>query len=158
MAKRFYCRVSAIVFFIALLHVLLPIYILLHFSQTVLMQTRNSHRFDNSPVNMEKMCLYNFILQVKNMRFESLSVKKKVMRPRGHSVIAVICVMSSHNPSDFPRYYKIIKRHQHALVVNKKSIMNHTLAVVFLCVLKKVEVGEIERIRASVLCFIAMSG
>ncbi len=68
--------------------------------------------------------------------------------------------MSSNNPSDFPRYYKIIKRHKHALVVNKKSIMNHTLAVVFLCVLKKVEVGEIERIRASVsvLCFIAMSG
>ncbi len=36
------------------------------------------------------------------MRLESLSVKKKVMRPRGHSVIAVICVMSSNNPSDFP--------------------------------------------------------
>lgn len=24
------------------------------------------------------------------------------MTPRGHSVIAVICVISSHNPSDFP--------------------------------------------------------
>ncbi len=24
------------------------------------------------------------------------------MRPRGHSVIAVICIISSHTPSDFP--------------------------------------------------------
>ncbi len=30
-----------------------------------------------------------------------------------------------------------IKHHQHALIINKKSMINHTLAVVVLCVLKK---------------------
>lgn len=108
MAKRFYCQVSAIVFFIALLHVLLPIYILLHFSQTVLTQTRNSHRFDNSPVNTAK-CVYTLLFcKEKNMRrLEGLS-GKKVMRPRGHSVIAVICIISSHNPSDFPGCFSVM--------------------------------------------------
>ncbi len=46
------------------------------------------------------------------------------------------------------RYYSTIKRHQHALVVNKKSMRNHTLAVVFSCVLKKVEAVKEEGIRA----------
>lgn len=77
MAKRFYCQVSAIVFFIALLHVLLPIYILLHFSQTVLMQTRNSHIFDDSPVNTAKYVYTLLLCKEKNMRrLEGLSRKK----------------------------------------------------------------------------------
>ncbi len=48
------------------------------------------------------------------------------------------------------RYYRIIKHHQHVLVVNKKSIMNHTLAYirVFNVGWKKVEVAKEEGIRA----------
>ncbi len=47
------------------------------------------------------------------------------------------------------RYYRRIKRHQHMLVVNKKSIMNHTLAVgVFNVGWKKVEVVKEEGIIA----------
>ncbi len=49
---------------------------------------------------------------------------------------------------DDARFYRRIKRHQHALVVNKKSMINHTLAAVFLCVLKKVEAAKEEGIRA----------
>ncbi len=41
------------------------------------------------------------------------------------------------------RYYKIIKHHQHALVVNKKNMINHTLAVVFFVCAEKSHVALI---------------
>ncbi len=46
------------------------------------------------------------------------------------------------------RYYSTIKCYQHALVVNKKSMINNNLAGVFSCVLKKVEATKEEGIRA----------
>ncbi len=46
-------------------------------------------------------------------------------------------------------YYSRIKHHQHQQVVNKKSMINHTLAVVFfMCAEKKVEEAKEEGIRA----------
>ncbi len=46
------------------------------------------------------------------------------------------------------RYCSTRKCFQHALVVNKKSMINNTLAAVFSCVLKKVEATKEEGIRA----------
>ncbi len=45
-------------------------------------------------------------------------------------------------------YYRRIKRHHHVLVVNKKSMLNHTLAVVFFVCWKKVEAAKEEGRRA----------
>ncbi len=47
------------------------------------------------------------------------------------------------------RYYRRIKRHQHALQVNKKSMLNHTLAVVVvMCAEKNVEATKEEGIKS----------
>ncbi len=46
------------------------------------------------------------------------------------------------------RFYRRIKRHQHVLVVNKKNMINHTLAVVFFVCWIKVEAVKEEGIRA----------
>ncbi len=44
-----------------------------------------------------------------------------------------------------PHYYRRIKHHQHALVVNKKSMLNHTFAVVFFVCAEKSGSGKRER-------------